>query len=229
MLFNPRRRLEAHLVDALAALRVEFAAVRGRWTLPKQLPTNGKEYLHLGCGDSRLEGFLNTDFFLNRKAEAWVDMRFPLRFPDNAFRGVYAHHAVEHVDYHEGRSLFREVRRVLRPGGVFRMVVPDLEVFIRAYASETARSEILSLLPEHHMKALPTIKSPLEMIDHMFRDIKFNRHLSAWDWQTAQFRMHEAGFSQVVRRGANASLDPALAGHDNADWAAHSLYVEAVK
>lgn len=231
MLFNPRRRLEPHLVDALDALRVELAAIRGRWKLPKQIPTNGKEYLHLGCGEDLLDGFLNTDFFLNRRAEAWVDMRFPLRFADNSFRGVYAHHSVEHIDYKDGHGLFREVHRVLKPGGVFRIVVPDLEVFIRAYASgdEEARARIFSLLPAHHMQGLPGIKTPMEMIDHMFRDNKFNRHLSAWDWETARYRLSEAGFSRVMRQTVNVSLIPALAGHDKRDWERHSLYVEAVK
>ena len=231
MLFNPRKRLEPHLVDALDVVRIEFAAVKGRWRLPKQLPTQAKEYLQLGCGDDHIRGFLNTDYFLNRKADAAIDIRFPLRFPENTWKGVYAHHAVEHINYPDAYSLFREIRRILLPGGVFRMIVPDLELFLQCYASvdQSKRTEIFSMLPAHHMQALSLIKTPLEMVDHMFRDNKFNRHLSAWDRETAHFRLTEAGFSRVVRQKVNVSLDPALAGHDKAHWEKHSLYVEAVK
>jgi predicted SAM-dependent methyltransferase len=231
MLLNPRKRLEPHLVDALHVIRIELAAVRGRWRLPKQLTTQGKEYLQLGCGDAPIRNFLNTDSFLNSETDAGVDMRFPLRFPDNTWNGVYAHHAVEHIEYLDAYNLFREIHRVLLPGGVFRMVVPDLEVFLRCYASadKEERTGIFSLLPSHHMEGLRQIKTPLEMVDYIFRDNKFNRHLSAWDWETALLRMTEAGFSRVVRQSANVSLDAALAGHDKPHWEKHSLYVEAVK
>jgi predicted SAM-dependent methyltransferase len=230
MLFNPRRRLEPHLVDALDVMRIEWAAVRGRWLLPQQVSTQGKEYLQLGSGDDRLEGFLNSCYFLNKGADAWIDARFPLRFAEDTWRGIYAHHIVEHLSYPDARQLFRECRRTLRPGGVFRMVVPDLQVFISHYMNPNPaeRSRIFSLLPDYHMEAID-VGTPLEMVDHMFRDTKFNRHLSAWDWETAERRLNEAGFSRIVRQGVNASLDPKLAGHDKPHWAEFSLYVEAVK
>jgi hypothetical protein len=72
-------------------------------------------------------------------------------------------------------------------------------------------------------------KTPLEMLDYIFRDNRFNRHLCSWDWETAELRLKEAGFSKVVRQNVNVSLDPKLAGHDKPHWAQFSLYVEAVK
>jgi predicted SAM-dependent methyltransferase len=226
MLFNPRRRLEPHLIDALDVMRIEWAAVKGRWFLPKQLSTQGKEYLQLGSGSDRIDGFLNSCYFLNREAEAWVDIRFPLRFPDNSWRGIYAHHVVEHISYPDSCQLFSESRRTLQPGGIFRMVVPDLEVFLNYYlkADPNERSEIFSLYPTE----LDAI-TPLEVIDYVFRDNKFNCHRSAWDWETAQKRLLAAGFFRVIRQQVNVSLDPRLAGHDKPHWSKFSLYVEAQK
>ncbi len=228
MLFNPRRRLESHLVDALDVMRIEWAAVKGRWFLPKQMPTQGKEYLQLGSGGDHIEGFLNTCYFLNKQADAWVDVRFPLRFPDNTWRGIYAHHVVEHASYADSRRLFRECHRTLKPSGIFRMVVPDLEVFIRYYVnpSPAERAGIFTL--SKNMQGLD-LKTPLEVMDHVFRDTKFNRHQSAWDWETAKQRLSDAGFSKVVRQDVNVSLDPKLAGHDKPHWAKFSLYIEAMK
>jgi predicted SAM-dependent methyltransferase len=228
MLFNPRKRLEGHFVDALDIVRIEWAAMKGRWFLPKQLSTQGKEYLQLGSGNDQIKGFLNSCYFLNKQAEAWVDVRFPLRFPDNCWRGIYAHHVVEHISYVDASQLFAECWRTLQPGGVFRMIVPDVEVFIDYFGkSDTKdRSEIFSLYPKTIMKDLDVL-TPLEMIDYVFRDNKFNRHSSAWDWETAKTRLMKAGFPRIVRQEVNVSLDPRLAGHDKIHWSKFSLYVEA--
>jgi predicted SAM-dependent methyltransferase len=216
VLFNPRRRLERHLVDTIDALRIELVGARGRiCSSNKSIKTNGFEYLQLGCGDDLIPGFLNSDYFTNN-----IDIRFPLRFPADTWGGIYAHHTVEHI--------VREVWRILRPGGTFRMIVPDLEVFLRCYSQDNRIKKIFLLLPPYHMAKLTQISTLLEMIDYIFCDSKFNRHPSAWDWETSQFRLSEAGFTQVLRQSTNVSVDPVLSGHDKQDWAAHSN-VDAIK
>ena len=230
MLFHPRKWLEPHLVDALDVLRFELTAWKGRLFSPRRLETRGLSYLQLGCWETVLDGFLNTDFFLNRKAEAYLDARFKLPFDDNTWLGVYTHHVVEHLSWEDGCSLFRECNRVLKPNGVFRMVVPDLEIFLRLYVDNdpAARQRLFDLYPVHIMDML-NVKTPLEMVDYVFRDHKFNRHLSAWDWETAECRLMEAGFSKVIRQTMNRSQDPRLAERDKPHWESFSLYVEAVK
>lgn len=230
MMFHPRKWLEPHWLSALDDVRVEWAAVKGRWLAPKQIPRLGKQYLQLGSGDSLLPGFVNSNFFLTKAAEAHVDIWLPLRCPDSCWHGIYAHHVIEHISYADAHNLLRECHRTLLPGGVFRMVVPDAQTFLRLY-SETGvdeRGKIFCLYPQHIMDALD-VKTPLEMIDYVFRDNKFNRHRSAWDWETAHVRLSDAGFSSVVRQTVNRSLDPRLAGHDKPHWSAFSLYVEGVK
>jgi predicted SAM-dependent methyltransferase len=230
MIFNPRKRLEPHLMEALDGVRFELAAWKGRRLSPKLTDSRGKEYLQLGCHDTLLEGFLNTDFFLNKEAEMGLDARFPLPFANETWRGIYAHHVVEHLSYEDDLGLFRECQRTLKTGGVFRMVVPDLETFIHFYSASGAleRKRIFDLYPDHIMRTL-NARTPLEMLDYIFRDNKFNRHLSAWDWETAALRLREAGFSQVIRQRVNVSHDPKLAGHDKPHWSQFSLYVEAMK
>ena len=95
------------------------------------------------------------------------------------------------------------------------MVVPDLEVFLSYYMKPDTkeRSEIFSLSPKQNERL--DFKTPLEVIDYVFRDNKFNHHRSAWDWETAKTRLMEAGFSRVVRQEVNVSLDPRLAGMTN--------------
>ena len=227
MLFNPRKRLDRHLIDVLDTLRFELSSTRSRWMARKRVDHDGLHYLQLGCGTDLFAGFLNTDHPLNDKADAPVDARFGLPFHDGSFKGVYAHHVIEHLDYEDAYRVFDEVKRILAPGGTFRMIVPDLNVFLDLYRNDSA-GEIFRLLPPWHMENL-SVETPLEMIDFMFRDHKFNRHLSSWDIDTAELRLRKAGFSKVVRQTVNRSLDEKLADHDKQDWAAFSLYVEAIK
>ena len=56
-----------------------------------------------------------------------------LPFADGAAALVYASHVFEYFDRQEAPLVLREWRRVLRPGGVLRLAVPDFEAVARLY------------------------------------------------------------------------------------------------
>lgn len=62
-----------------------------------------------------------------------ADLRRPLPFPDRCFTAVYAAHVLEHLAPAAAFGLMQECRRVLRPAGIVRIVVPDLERVTRDY------------------------------------------------------------------------------------------------
>jgi predicted SAM-dependent methyltransferase len=226
---NPRRWLAPNLVELYDHARFEAKTTWGRLWAKKIYSFPHLEYLHLGCGEHILPGFLNTDCFGNSKAQLGVDLRFPLPFADVSWKGIYAHHVWEHIPFDSCCALARECRRVLKPGGVVRIVVPDAEKFVRAYSREgDARREMFGWYPHWHMKE-QNIHTPMQMLNYVFRDNRFNRHEYAWDFETLERVLREAGFARVERAALNVSTDPKLAGHDNTGWEALSLYVEAVK
>jgi SAM-dependent methyltransferase len=55
------------------------------------------------------------------------DIRRPLSLPTMSFDAVYANHVLEHLTPNEAKTFVAEVYRVLKPNGVCRVVVPDLE------------------------------------------------------------------------------------------------------
>jgi len=68
------------------------------------------------------------------------DVRKGLPFEDNSLDAIYASHFLEHLYFVEAQRLLKECYRVLRPGGVMRMVVPDLRAIIQEYIEQqTAR------------------------------------------------------------------------------------------
>lgn len=61
------------------------------------------------------------------------DLRKGIPFEDQTVDVVYHSHMLEHLDRDVVPALLAEIRRVLRPGGTHRIVVPDLEAQARTY------------------------------------------------------------------------------------------------
>ena len=89
--------------------------------------------LNIGCGTTFHADWVNLDATPASPEVRAHDLADPLPFADGHFQGVYASHVLEHFPPDEGLRLLRECLRVLRPGGVVRIVVPDLEAIARAY------------------------------------------------------------------------------------------------
>jgi len=68
------------------------------------------------------------------------DIAKPLEFPDATFDAVNTYHVFEHLTPQEGRNFTAEIFRVLKPGGIFRISVPDLEHICRQYLNYLERS-----------------------------------------------------------------------------------------
>ena len=67
------------------------------------------------------------------------DLSRGLPFADASVDVVYHSHMLEHLDRSQVPGFLGEVRRVLKPGGVQRIVVPDLEQLARVYLEDLAQ------------------------------------------------------------------------------------------
>jgi len=61
------------------------------------------------------------------------DVRHGMPFESGSLDVVYSSHVLEHLERLDALGLLVECRRVLRPGGIMRVVVPDLEALVRNY------------------------------------------------------------------------------------------------
>jgi SAM-dependent methyltransferase len=66
------------------------------------------------------------------------DLRKGIPAPDDSVDVVYHSHVLEHIDRDIAPIFLRECLRVLRPGGILRVAVPDLEKYARDYLSPVA-------------------------------------------------------------------------------------------
>lgn len=89
--------------------------------------------LNFGCGPRFAEGWVNIDFHSVGPAVQQVNLLGGFPFPDASFDAVYSSHVIEHFSFEQAYFLLGETYRVLRQGGVARIVVPDLEASCREY------------------------------------------------------------------------------------------------
>src|SRR5215831_11977164 len=82
--------------------------------------------LNIGCGRKVKREWINID--LSPHADITLDLREPLPLPENSCSFIYSEHFLEHLDYPLHAEIFlKECYRVLEPGGVISIGVPDTE------------------------------------------------------------------------------------------------------
>lgn len=88
---------------------------------------------NLGCGTRNHPAWINIDFHGDGETVLSWDLRQGLPLPDRSCDVVYSSHAIEHFDRAGARRFLGECRRVLKSGGILRLVAPDLEGIARTY------------------------------------------------------------------------------------------------
>lgn len=120
--------------------------------------------LNLGCGTRTSSMTVNIDFSIYQRLRAHKgghavaklllrgerraqfeamsdnivvhDLRRGIPAEDNSVDAVYHSHTLEHIDRDDVPGFMAEILRVLKPGGIQRIVVPDLEPPVRAYLKD---------------------------------------------------------------------------------------------
>ncbi len=107
--------------------------------------------LNIGCGKTFHKDWINIDVSPSAPGVIQFDLRRGLVFPDASFDAVYHSHVLEHLKLPEARNLIDECFRVLKPNGILRVVVPDLESIARSYldALEKVQSGLQEAEPNY--------------------------------------------------------------------------------
>jgi predicted SAM-dependent methyltransferase len=181
--------------------------------------------LNIGSGGMGKPGWVNVDAFEHPDTTFTQDLRSAIPLADGQVRRIFAEHVIEHLDFRdEVHFSLSELYRVLEPGGVLRVIVPDARRFIEAYLSgDNARWRELGW----DLNAMPSdIYTPMHIINHTFH--QDGEHKFGYDFETLAFALRRAGFREVVQQSFGQSLDPELA-IDRAEHRPYSLYADARK
>jgi predicted SAM-dependent methyltransferase len=167
--------------------------------------------LHLGAGTHRPRGWVNVDI-LGMSPDLYWDLGRRLPFPGGSAEAVFLEHVLEHFGLAAGLDLLDECRRVLAPGGIVRVGVPDFGRYLESYAGDGELVE--RLRPGRPTRLIAVGEVALG-----------HGHRSVWDAETLELVLTEAGFSEARRRGfGDSDLDPAP---DNPEREPESVYAEA--
>ncbi len=193
--------------------------------------------LNIGCGTSGIEGWVNIDnspsILLSRlplgrrifrtpdwpRAVRRADVRKRIPFPDSSVACIYSSHTFEHFTYEESRAVARECFRVLRPGGILRIVVPDLGIMVRDYLADTADA-----MASHKFVSRLLLTANLRDLMHAGA-----HHKQMFDGRSLGQMLLEAGFRAPEVSSFGSSRIAEIAQIELESRRAESLYVEAAR
>jgi SAM-dependent methyltransferase len=178
----------------------------------------GIRRLNWGCGPTPAAGWINADLLSAPGIELSGDIRDGLALPDDSIDYAVSIHALQDLPYLDVLPALRELRRVLRPGGILRLALPDLERSIEAWLRGDKAyfyigdDEVASIGGKLIVQA-----------------IWYGSTRTPFTWDLARELAPKAGFRHVSRCkfGQTDSAWPQIVDLDNRER--ESLFVEAVK
>lgn len=145
-----------------------------------------KVQLHLGCGKRFVPGFVHVDIadFPHIDYRAAIEA-LPM-FAESSVDLIYCSHAFEYFDRVEANQVLAEWRRVLRPGGILRLAVPDFEALVKVYLQY--RQLDLVLGPLYGRIEIETGREEAVLY-----------HKTVYDFASLRAVLEDAGFTNVRR------------------------------
>jgi predicted SAM-dependent methyltransferase len=194
--------------------------IRGKRLFMNKKRFAGLEYLDIGCGPNMSKEFVNLDYLWMPGIDiCWDLTKDKLPFEDNCFKGVFSEHCFEHIPFEDFQKNMKEIYRVMKPGGTFRLSMPDGEIYMDLYNRRKNGENIR--LPYESEEYI----SPMHRINGIFR--KYG-HQFIYDFTTVEIILKDIGFKTITKETFNHGKDHMLL-RDSEYRAIESLYVEAIK
>jgi hypothetical protein len=197
---NPR----VHAV--VSFLNTPLAKARGRRTFERaQRPIK----LEIG-GTGRKPGWVVTN--VNPIARNYLDATGPWPFENEALSHVYADNMIEHVPLAAFRTMLAEAFRCMQPGGVIRLLTPDIRKHVELYlrGEEAVRSDLADV----YRSIGYAVEYPQDLLRITIGQFGHNEGY-IFDFATLEEELKRAGFHSVVECAMGESTHPELRGLDS--------------
>lgn len=97
--------------------------------------------LNFACGSRIHPDWVNIDFSPIDKRVKKVNLLSTLPFSNDSFDVAYSSHFIEHLHPHKAVQILKEIKRILKPNGIVRIVVPNLQNMAQAYLDTLKKIE----------------------------------------------------------------------------------------
>lgn len=191
------------------------------------MPRKTVDYIQYGCGyKSHPKGWYNFDV-----SPVLVLQRMPLfgglakkivrpRFPDNVFfgdilqglpiekgkcKGIYCSHVLEHLSLEDFRIGVKNTYDYLAPGGIFRLVMPDLFTLAKQFINSNDTNASIIFLKDSSLGVTKRERSLIRFLRNYFGN---SQHLWLWDFKSAKRELENVGFIHIRQAYFGDSRDP---------------------
>lgn len=181
--------------------------------------------MQYGCGLSVAKGWRNFDGSPRLRIEKTPLLgrlltRNSLLFPEEVEYGdvvkglpvapgsckaVYCSHVLEHLCLRDCQQALRNTMLVLEPGGIFRLVIPDLEVSIQRYLKNESSQAASHFMRETCLGHETRQRGVMGMLSAWLGN---SPHLWMWDFNSMREALAEVGFVEIRRATFGDSQDP---------------------
>ena len=185
---------------------------------------NGKKIrtstlLNIGCGVWPDPVFINLDWHWMPGVDiCWDLTRGSLPLKDATIDGVYSEHCLDCIPHEHFKRQLPEILRVLKPGGIFRLVLPDGELYLDLYHQRKTDKSVVFPYGEKESTGMISVN----------RYAREHTHRFSYDFETLELLLRQAGFRSIERKAFKQGELPRLL-IDRPERAVESLYVEARK
>lgn len=161
-----------------------------------------KKYLNVGCGSHYQVSpeWTNLDFVAESEQVIAHNLLKGIPFPDQSFDLVYHSHVLEHFSKEDGKMLIEECFRVLKPNGVVRIAIPNLEEIAKNYLKYL---ELSVQNPGNELYSANYDWSLIEMFDQTVRNTTGGamlKYLAQQKIENEDFVMSRIGLEGAVLR-----------------------------
>jgi len=164
----------------------------------------------LGSGIHTRKGWTSVDI---GDADEQVDLsEFPWPWKSGKVEEILASHIIEHFRKDVAIKFVKECYRILKPGGVLHIAVPDMDKFV-----ECNLTKDWSPLGGYPWTDFNWFFGGDDIREHN----PYQRHKYAYNFETLAYILQYVGFSKIRRVGYSDIHNP--------DYVMFSLYIDAQK
>lgn len=174
---------------------VGFLSIRIAFAIDSLLgesPRNGAAVMkvHLGCGKRHIPGFHHVDALSYPHVDHVGPVDKLSHIGDEIASLVYACHVLEHFGRNQYQEVIREWYRILRPGGVLRLAVPDFSAVASMYVQGDAPGGIEGLLGfcvggQRDEYDFHKMVFDEDLLSRSLLEVGFST-VRRWDWEQAE-------------------------------------------
>lgn len=125
-----------------------------------------------------------------------------LPFDDNSIEYIYTSHMIEHLFPFDARNFFRECFRILKPGGTFRIICPDIDIWLDNFKTDKGlfkqyKDETIEDIYNHRIY---NVKDKIQSNTEIFQSMLYGwDHKWMWNFESLSRWLKDEGFTLVEK------------------------------